>query len=469
MEPTDLAFAGLARQAELVRAREVSPRELVELCLDRIQRLEPELNAFRVVLAERARAEAEQAEGRVAAGDERPLLGVPVAVKDNIDLAGEVSGHGSNAHGGPVERDCEQVRRLREAGAIVIGKTHLPELAIFPWTDSEANGHTRNPWNPDRNTGGSSGGSGAAVAAGMVPAASASDGGGSIRIPAACCGLVGLKPQRGRVSLMPYPEHWKGLSVAGSVTRTVVDTALWLDVVGGPADGDVDRAEPPARPFVESARSAPGKLRIAVSTRPPVMGTKVERAAKAAVAETADVLRSLGHEVTERDPARPELRRCFIPRWLGGIADDAASMADPGKLESRTRTLAGLGRRLGEKGVRRARAREARIAAGINAIFEHCDVLLTPTIPHPPREAGRYDGHGWIYATLGAGNTTPFTIPWNVTGQPAMSVPAPSLHEGLPMGVELVGRPNDEATLIALAAQLEAEVGWADRRPPLAA
>jgi amidase len=467
MDPTELAFAGLARQAELVRTREVSPRELVDLYLDRIERLDPQLNAFRVVLGERARAEAEQAEARAGGGEERPLLGVPVAIKDNLDLAGEFTGHGSAAHGGPRERDSEHVRRLREAGAIVIGKTHLPELAIFPFTESEANGKTRNPWNPERSVGGSSGGSGAAVAAGLAAAASASDGGGSIRIPAAACGLVGLKPQRGRVSLLPDREHWHGLSVAGSVSRTVIDTALWLDAVAGPAEGDADRAEPPARPFAEAARSAPGKLRIAVSTRPPVAGVKVQDSAKAAVAETADVLRSLGHDVAERDPDRPELRTCFIPRWLRGIADDAAAMADPDRLEPRTRALASLGRRIGDRGLRRARGREPRITERIDAIFEHCDVLLTPTVPHPPQEVGRYDGKGWARTLFGAANTTPFTIPWNTTGQPAMSVPAPSLHEGLPMGVQLVGRPSDEATLISLAAQLEAEVRWADRRPPV--
>ncbi|HKP91241.1 MAG TPA: amidase [Thermoleophilaceae bacterium] len=464
---TDLAFAGLARQAELVRSREVSPRELVDLYLDRIERIDPKLGAFRVVLGERARAEAEQAEARVGDGEEPPLLGVPVAVKDNVDLAGEFTGYGSAGHGGPRTGDSEQVRRLRAAGAIVIGKTNLPELAIFPFTVSEANGKTRNPWNPDRSAGGSSGGSGSAVAAGLVPAASASDGGGSIRIPASCCGLVGLKPQRGRVSLMPDREHWNGLSVAGSVTRTVIDTALWLDAVAGPAEGDADRAEPPARPFAEAARSAPGKLRIAVSTRPPVPGVKVADSVKAAVAETAGVLRSLGHDVVERDPDRPELRTCFIPRWLRGIADDAAAMDDPERLERRTRRIAGLGRRIGDRGLRRARGREARIAQRINAIFDHCDVLLTPTITHPPEDVDRYDGRGFVPAIFTAANTTPFTIPWNTTGQPAMSVPAPSLDDGVPIGVQLVGRPSDEATLISLGAQLEAEVGWADRRPPV--
>jgi amidase len=307
------------------------------------------------------------------------------------------------------------------------------------------------------------------VAAGLAPAASASDGGGSIRIPAACCGLVGLKPQRGRVSLMPDREHWHGLSVAGSVTRTVIDTALWLDTVAGPAEGDADRADPPQRPFAESARSAPGKLRVAVSTRPPIPGTKVADSAKAAVAETADVLRSLGHDVTERDPNRPELRTCFLPRWVRGIADDAAAMDDPERLEARTKSLASIGRRIGDRGLRRARERERGIAERINAVFDHCDVLLTPTLAHAPHPVGRYDGRGWLPAVWAAANFTPFTTPWNTTGQPAMSIPAPSLRDGLPMAVELVGRPSDEATLISLAAQLEAEVGWPDRRPPAAA
>ena len=366
-----------------------------------------------------------------------------------------------------MDRDSEQVRRLREAGAIIIGKTNLPELAIFPWTESEAFGKTRNPWNTDRSAGGSSGGSAAAVAAGLAAAGSASDGGGSIRIPAACCGLVGLKTQRGRVSLMPFPEHWHGLSVAGSVTRTVLDTALWLDAVSGPAAGDLDRAEPPPRPFAESARTPPGRLRIAVSAKSPIPLVKVHGPAREAVRETAEVLRSLGHEVLDRNPTYADVRSSFIPRWTRGIADDSAGMPHPDKLEKRTRSLAALGRRISDRGVRSAREREAKMTRKINAVFDHCDVVLTPTIPHPPREIGRYDGHGWLWATMGAANTTPFTIPWNVTGQPAMSVPAPSLHDGLPMGVTLVGRPHDESTLISLAAQLEAEVGWAERRPPV--
>ncbi|MDQ3936197.1 MAG: amidase family protein, partial [Actinomycetota bacterium] len=212
---TDIAYAGIARQAELIREREVSPVELVDLCLDRIERIDPELNAFRTVYAERARTEAQQAEGRVGAGDERPLLGVPVAIKDNMDVAGDVTANGGAGYGPPATEDAEMVRRLRDAGAILIGKTHMPELAIWPITEGDAWGVTRNPWDTSRTPGGSSGGSGAAVAAGLVGAGLATDGGGSIRIPAACCGLVGLKTQRGRVPLGPHTEHWHGLSVAG--------------------------------------------------------------------------------------------------------------------------------------------------------------------------------------------------------------------------------------------------------------
>src|SRR6478752_6545736 len=204
----ETAFAGAARQAEMVRAGEISPTELVRLHLGRISRLDPQLNAFRVVLAERALLEAEQAEARLRAGEERPLLGVPIALKDSVDLAGELTTYGTDGFPDPATADSEMVRRLREAGAIVVGKTQLPELAICGFTESATFGVTRNPWNPQRTPGGSSGGSAAAVAAGLVPIASASDGAGSIRIPASCCGVVGLKPQRGRISLAPDREHW---------------------------------------------------------------------------------------------------------------------------------------------------------------------------------------------------------------------------------------------------------------------
>ena len=466
MDSTELAFAGPARQAELIRTREVSPRELVDLYLERIERIDPRLNSFRVVFAERARVEAQQAEGRAGAGDNRPLLGVPIAVKDNLDVAGEVTALGSDAAGGPAPADAEQVRRLRQAGAIVIGKTHMSELAIFPWTESQTFGVTRNPWNPELTPGGSSGGSGAAVAAGLASAASATDGGGSIRIPASCNGLVGLKTQRGRVPFTPEPVHWHALSVAGCVSRRVADTALWLDVVSGPLDGDPLAIPAPDRLFAEAAARPPEKLRVAVSFAAP-LNAKVHAAVRRAIEETAAVLRSLGHDVRERDVDYPELRPPFVPRWAHGIHQDVQAMAHPGRLEKRTRALSTLGRVIGERRAQRARDNEPKVAARVNKVFADHDVVLTATTARPPHAADKFHGKGWFASLNAAVPVAAFATAWNVTGQPAISVPAPSLHEGLPLGVQLIGRPSDEATLIALAAQLEAEVGWPERRPPV--
>jgi amidase len=455
VDSTELAFAGIARQAELVRTGSVRSAELVELCLERIARLDPELNAFRVVFAERARAEAAQADARRAGGGERPLLGVPVAVKDNVNVAGEVTAMGSNAYGAPEVADSEVVTRLRAAGAVVIGKTHMSELAIFPFTESIAWGQTRNPWDRGRSAGGSSGGSAAAVAAGLVGAAYASDGGGSIRIPASTTGLFGLKPQRGRVPLLPDLEHWHGLSAAGAVTRSVLDTALWLDVV---ADGSPG--------FVEAASAAdPGRLRIALSFKPSAI-TRIDGSVRQAVEGVADTLRGLGHEVSEADPDYGELTPLFLPRWLGGISDDVRALPHPERLERRTRQLEWLGRLVGTRGVRRARAAEQERARRINAIFDDHDVLLTPTLPSPPDRLGRFEASSLATTLARVAGMVGFTQPWNVTGQPAASIPAPVPEGGLPIGAQLIGRPHDEATLISLSAQLERELRWPERRPP---
>jgi amidase len=465
-DSAELAFAGIARHAELVREGVVSPRELVELYLERIARLDPQLNAFRVVLAERALAEAEQAEARRAAGEERALLGVPVAIKDELDIAGEVTAAGTGAYGPPAAADAELVRRLRAAGAIVIGKTHLPELGIWGFTESATWGVTRNPWSLDRTPGGSSGGSAAAVAAGLVGAAQASDAAGSIRIPAACCGLFGLKPQRGRVSLMPRPEQWHGLAGLGCLTRTVLDTALFLDVAAGGTPGDADAPPPLQGPLTGAALEKPGKLRVAVSTRPFTAARPGEEVRRA-VWETAEVLRSLGHEVRRRDPDYGPVATVLLPRFLSGIRDDAARMARPERLERRTRGVARLGGLISAGTVARARAAEGRHAARINAVFDDNDVLLTPVTARAPVEVGRWEGLGALRTLIGMGAVYPFTGVWNVTGQPAASVPAGFTSDGLPLSVQIVGRPNDEATLISLAAQLEAERPWTDRRPPL--
>jgi amidase len=457
MDATDLAFAGLARHAELVRGGEVSPRELVELLLARIARIDPQLNALRVVFAERALTEADQAAGRRGAGDERPLLGVPVLVKDDTDVAGEVTCKGSNAEDRPARADAEVVRRLREAGAIVLGKTHTPELMQWPFTESATWGITRNPWDLGRSPGGSSGGSGAAVAAGLAGAAVASDGAGSIRIPAACCALFGLKPQRGRVPTAPVDDGWQGLTTSGCLTRSVRDTALYLDVV---ADND-------GPPFAEAAGREPARLRIACSTRNPLFAP-VAPELHGAYEETIVLLRSLGHEVERVDPPYGDVLTEIVPRYLRGVADDADALAHPRRLERRTRAMARMGRLLPPAVLARAREHEAATAARLGRVFADHDVLLTPATAQLPLPIGRYEGRGALWTFNGVARYTPFTPPWNVTGQPAASVPAGFTAEGVPLGVQLVGRPGDEATLISLAAQLEAARPWAERRPSLA-
>ena len=464
----DVAFAGAVRQAEMVRAGEVSPSELVALHLDRIARLDPQLNSFRVVLAERSLLEAEQAEARLKAGEERPLLGVPIALKDEVDLAGELSTHGSDGYRDPASADSGMVRRLREAGAIVIGKTLLPELAICGFTESATWGVTRNPWDPQRSPGGSSGGSAAAVAAALVPIASASDGGGSIRIPAASCGLFGLKPQRGRISQAPLLEHWNGLSALGCLSRSVLDTALWLDLTSGDSR-EPGAPAPPERSFLESARSAPGKLRVAFSTVAPRAAAPaiVSNVVRNAVTETADLLRSLGHEAAERDPDWGNIGNNITPRFLRGIAEDFATVPYPDRLERRTRGFARLGRLIPAGLFERARGAREADAARVNAIFESCDVLITPTMGSTAIPVRRWEGRGALWTVLGMSRCYPFCIPWNHLGNPAMSLPVGFAADGMPLAVQIIGRPGDEATLLSLAGQIEAERPWAERRPPI--
>jgi len=462
MDRADLAFAGIARQAELVRAGEVSPRELVELCLERIARIDPQLNAVRVVFAERALAEADQAEGRRGAGGERPLLGVPILVKDDTDVAGEVTCKGSSAEDRPAEADAEVVRRLRAAGAIVLGKTHVPELMQWPFTESATWGITRNPWALDRSPGGSSGGSASAVAAGLAGAASASDGAGSIRIPASCCALFGLKGQRGRIPTAPYDISWQGLTHVGCVTRSVRDTALWWDVVADRFETDAPGT------WTEAAACEPGRLRIACATNNPLFAPLAPEQ-RAAFEETIELLRSLGHAVERVKVPYTDLLADLVPRYLRGIAEDADATAHPRRLERRTRAMARMGRMLPDAVVERARMHEAATAERLNRLLADHDVLMTPGTAGLPLLIGRYEGRGALWTFNGSGRYTPYTPAWNITGQPAASVPAGFTPGGVPLAVQLVGRPRDEATLFALSAQLEAARPWADRRPPLAA
>jgi amidase len=457
MDATDLCFAGAAEQARLVASGEVSARELVEATLQRIERLNPTLNAFRVVFAARALIEAHQADARHGAGGHRPLLGVPVAVKDSIDVAGEVTAFGSFAHGGPAESDADVVRALRDAGAIVVGKTNVPELTVWPFTETLAFGATRNPWSLDHTPGGSSGGAGAATAAGLCGLALGSDGAGSIRIPAAFCGLFGLKPQRDRVSLGPNQhDSWHGLVVNGPLTRRVADAALFLDVTAGGG-------------FVEAAGRDPGRLRVAVSTKvPPGAIARLGAEQRRAVEDTAELLRSLGHEVVEREidyGAGAFLN--VVSRYLRGIHDEAEAIEYPDRLEPRTRGMAKLGGRIPASQITRARAAEPALAARINAIFDHADVVLLPGPSGPPFRVGQLHGRGALWTLNVAAAKVPWYVIFNATGQPAASVPAGFDASGLPLAVQLAGRPNDEATLLSLAAQIERERPWADRRPEL--
>ena len=474
MDRDELAFAPITRQAELVRSGEVTSREIVETYLERIERIGPGLNAFSEVMGESALAEADAADSRHASGEDLPLLGVPIAVKDTVDVRGEITSHGTGCFDDPVDHDAHMVERLREAGAVIIGKTTLPELAICGFTESKTWGKTRNPWNTDRTTGGSSGGSGAAVAAGLVGAASASDGAGSIRIPATNCGLFGLKPQRGRVPMTPDPyvegsEHWYGLSVNGALTRSVADSALFLDVVSGAVPGEWDAPPPPERSFVESASAAPGKLRVAWSLKAPRLIAPAEKLAEAnrrGLEETLDLLRSLGHDVAERDPDFGRVGDGVAALYLAGARQDVRRTPNPERLEERTRGFARLGRPYAGRLGAAAKRAISDNAARVNRIFDDHDVLVTLVSPVAPVEVGRWDGKGALRTVIGMSRVYPYPGTWNYLGNPAASVPAGFNEAGLPLSVQIVGRPEDEGTLLSLSAQIEAERPWADRRPP---
>jgi amidase len=462
MDLDDLVFAGAAEQARRIAARHVSSRELVSECLARIERLQPQLNAFRVVFAERAMAEADQADARLGAGDERLLLGVPVAIKDDADVAGHVTAYGHAGHDGtPAEHDSEVVRRLRQAGAVLVGKTHVPELTQWPFTETLAFGATRNPWNLAHTPGGSSGGSGAAVAAGLCGVALGSDGAGSIRIPGSFCGLFGLKPQRDRISLAPKREGWHGLNHFGPLARRVADAALFLDATSdgvGPAGG-----------WVQAAATRPERLRVAVSVKPPpgvVARLGVQQ--RDALLRMADVLRSLGHDVQERElDYGPRAWANVVTRYLRGIHDDVARVAHPERLERRSRGMARLGGVIAPSVIARVRAGERALTARIGAIFEHADLVMLPGPTGPPFTVGELHARGALWTLNAVAARVPYYGVFNATGQPAASVPAGFDATGLPLSVQLVARPHDEATLLSLAAELEEAAPWAQLRPPL--
>ncbi|OJZ67394.1 amidase [Mycobacterium paraffinicum] len=441
---------------------ELTAPELLEIYLDRIARMDSQLRCYRVVLADSARYEAAVAQDRLDAGERLPLLGVPIAIKDDVDVAGEVTTYGSGGHRPAAASDAEVVHRLRAAGAVIIGKTNVPELMMFPYTESLTFGATRNPWNPRRTPGGSSGGSAAAVAAGLAPLALGSDGGGSIRIPAIWCGLFGVKPQRDRVSLEPHDDAWHGLSVNGPLARSVLDAAMFLDAtstVPGP-EGE----------FVAAATRSPGRLRIALSTKSPTpLPVRVGKEELTAVEQAGALLRDLGHEVINADPDYPPsaIMTNYLPRYLRGISDDADSLPHPERLEPRTRNLARAGSFFSDHRMTALREAEPALTARIQSIFDDVDVVLTPGNATGPSRIGAYQRRGAIWTLLAAAQRVPYQQVWNLTGQPAAAVPWDFDGDGLPIAVQLVGRPYDEATLLSLAAQIETARPWAHRRPPV--
>lgn len=453
----DATFAGPARQAELLRSGRLGVKELVERYLARIQRLNPAINAFRIVTADAALAAADTAQEAIDDGDNRPLLGIPFAVKDDQDLVGHTTSEGTDAVTTKATADSDIVARLKAAGAIPIGKTLAPELCIWPWTESKRWNATRNPWDPNRTSGGSSGGSASAVAAGLVSFATGSDGGGSIRIPAACCGLVGLKVQRDRISIAPRTDVWNGLSVYGVLTRTVADTALILDSITpeSPISGRGDTA---------TLR----QLRIGLSYDTVVPGLKLDSNVIAGVESVAEKLTAIGHDVlrVDLDASRSAIP-AYMVRFLNGCRKEAARLDNPEKLEARTKTLLRPSALVPDRLVGLAESTSARFAERLNAVFDRVDVLLTPTIPWLPVPVGHTKGWSAGRALNFAANFAAFTTPWNLTGQPAISLPAGFTPNGVPLAAQFITRPNDEAVIIELATQIETVAEWAGRRPEI--
>lgn len=462
MDATDLAFAGAAEQARMLAAGSITAPALLELYLERIARLDRELRSFRIVMTASARREAAAAQERLDAGERLPLLGVPVAIKDDSDVAGEFTCYGSSAYDLEATADSEAVRRLRDAGAVILGKTAVPEMMLWPFTETVSFGATHNPWDPAYTPGGSSGGSAAAVAGGLAPLALGSDGAGSIRIPASWCGLYGLKPQRGRVPIGEGEDPWNGLSVNGPLSRSVEDAALFLDAT--------HTGKAPRGGFVKAAARKPGRLRIALSTKlPPTMIARVGHPQQRALDGMEALLRDLGHEVLWHDPDYPAwaMYGHVLPRMWHGVYQEVRKLPHPERLEPRTRAIARIGSMISDARIARIRAAEPTLVSRVQSIFDDFDVLITPGTATGPSRIGQYQHRGGVSTLMLVASRVPYFAIFNATGQPAASVPWFLDGESLPVSVQLVGRPSDEATLLALSTQIEAARPWADRRPPV--
>jgi amidase len=468
-------FRPATELARMVHSGEISAAELVQTSLERIEELNPSLNAFVQVDAERAMATAE----KIGPGDERPFAGVPVAIKNNRPVQGLRLTYGCSLMSDYVcDYDHNVTRRLKDAGFVIVGTTTLPEYGILPTSEARLFGPTRNPWDLERTPGGSSGGAAAAVAAGIVPVAHGNDGGGSVRIPAACCGLVGLKPTRGRISAAPELGD-SSLGIDGMLTRTVADTAAILDVLAGYEPGDATWAPPPSEPFAAAAERSPGRMRIASSTLPPVPDAVVDPMAARAVSEAADLLRSLGHEVEEVDPpwrveglselfgAVFSIHIALSITYSGMVAGREPTAEDMEPMSwaiysmvSKLTAVEGMG----------ATVQLQAYARRLVSFLAPYDALLTPALAERPLPLGALDTAAPepMATFTRSGLFTPFTPVFNASGQPGISLPLYHGEDGLPLGVQIVGRPAGEEALLALAAQLEEASPWADRRAPMA-
>jgi amidase len=469
----DLMFRSPTELASLIRSGDMTATELVESCLQRIEALEPSINAFTHIAPERALADA----AAIGPGDDRPFAGVPIAIKDNRPVAGMPLTVCSDLYGDfAPDHDAFFVRRLREAGFVIVGKTALPEMGILPTCESRRNGPTNNPWSLDRTPGGSSGGSAAAVAAGMVPLAHGNDGGGSTRIPASCCGLVGLKGARNRVST--GPDSGQSFLVSdGVLTRTVADTAQLFDLLSGYEPGDANWTPPPAESFAAAAARDPGSLRIGLTFDSPLEGAVLDPMCERATRDAAALLESLGHVVEEITPPwsgldlLPDFSRAFGP----GIA---FSVFIGGRIQRREPTADDVEPLSWEMYVRAreqdtitymaAQLRLESVARSVVAFLAPYDAVLTPALAQRPLRTGEVHGRGpdhWDHFRR-SGLFTPYTAIVNVTGQPAISLPLYLGEDGLPNAIQLIGRPAGEGPLLALANQLEQALPWAGRRPP---
>jgi amidase len=462
---SDLHDLTALEQGAAIKAGEVSPAELVEHYLERIGRLDESLGAFVTVTPERAR------EAAAAVSADGPLAGVPTAIKDLSSTAGVRTTYGSAIFADFVpDFSDELVLRIEAAGMVSLGKTNTPEFGSPCYTESDVAPPAVTPWDISRMAGGSSGGSAAAVAAGLVAVAQGSDGGGSIRIPASCCGLVGLKPTRGRISGAPMYGEVTGLATAGPLARTVRDAAALLDVMAGRAVGDPFWAPEEARPFLEACDREPGRLRIARFATPVIAETEVDPECLRAWEDASALLTSLGHEVVDIEPPLSrEAVPVFETSWAVLTALSTVNLAPVAKAQLRplTRWLGELGERVSGPHFGLALGELRRVAARTLAAVASYDAVLTPTLAYPPLPVGALRNDDDPAADFEAQKRfTPWTSMWNVTGSPAVSLPLHQTPDHLPVGVMLAGRPGDEATLLSLAAQVEAAVPWHDRHPP---